>query len=478
MNYKRVGYLSKLFFLFFLRNILQVGILKKRSFRIILTGMFVLLATYLTVIMSFFFVDNNSSIKQTRIVLDIYVCMVTLFTFIVFLFMKILFMKKNVFISITMQLPVTKKEINTAILFYEMSITIMIVMGLCLSMSLAVIISNGIVLITRIICNIIFSSITVYFLLEFVYAVLNLLIELFKLEKIKNVLLMSFLSAIFCYLYCEMIPLAFEKILYGYTEGRTTSQLVFYSYLMEKYHFVIALIVFIVIVAILGSCIIPMQGYQIKRNNSYVHILKKNKKNMSIFKAYVYALIRNNETFSYYVISVCIYLILKMNRIENSIYSMAILTVNSIYAYVQTENIRFIILQKRYSLYRDYLYIIISQLTYMFVFSFPVVMIELITNYDIKGIFILYLTMIGMVIIFSMVGIVFPAKQENPFSAIIGSGLVIVVFLLVGIAYMHINNKFVLYGSICVSEAVAITVSFLGMKKILYQNRCENRKGI
>lgn len=29
MNYKRVGYLSKLFFLFFLRNILQVGILKK-----------------------------------------------------------------------------------------------------------------------------------------------------------------------------------------------------------------------------------------------------------------------------------------------------------------------------------------------------------------------------------------------------------------------------------------------------------------
>lgn len=177
MNYKRVGYLSKLFFLFFLRNILQVGILKKRSFRIILTGMFVLLATYLTVIMSFFFVDNNSSIKQTRIVLDIYVCMVTLFTFIVFLFMKILFMKKNVFISITMQLPVTKKEINTAILFYEMSITIMIVMGLCLSMSLAVIISNGIVLITRIICNIIFSSITVYFLLEFVYAVLNLLIE-------------------------------------------------------------------------------------------------------------------------------------------------------------------------------------------------------------------------------------------------------------------------------------------------------------
>lgn len=192
----------------------------------------------------------------------------------------------------------------------------------------------------------------------------------------------------------------------------------------------------------------------------------------------MYALIRNNETFSYYVISVCIYLILKMNRIENSIYSMAILTVNSIYAYVQTENIRFIILQKRYSLYRDYLYIIISQLTYMFVFSFPVVMIELITNYDIKGIFILYLTMIGMVIIFSMVGIVFPAKQENPFSAIIGSGLVIVVFLLVGIAYMHINNKFVLYGSICVSEAVAITVSFLGMKKILYQNRCENRKGI
>lgn len=191
MNYKRVGYLSKLFFLFFLRNILQVGILKKRSFRIILTGMFVLLATYLTVIMSFFFVDNNSSIKQTRIVLDIYVCMVTLFTFIVFLFMKILFMKKNVFISITMQLPVTKKEINTAILFYEMSITIMIVMGLCLSMSLAVIISNGIVLITRIICNIIFSSITVYFLLEFVYAVLNLLIEIFKLEKIKNVLLMQ-----------------------------------------------------------------------------------------------------------------------------------------------------------------------------------------------------------------------------------------------------------------------------------------------
>ena len=71
MNYKRVGYLSKLFFLFFLRNILQVGILKKRSFRIILTGMFVLLATYLTVIMSFFFVDNSvlsrDHTSQTRI---------------------------------------------------------------------------------------------------------------------------------------------------------------------------------------------------------------------------------------------------------------------------------------------------------------------------------------------------------------------------------------------------------------------------
>ena len=71
-------------------------------------------------------------------------------------------------------MPVTRRELNISMLIYEVVITISAIVILSTSMSVAVLIDSGMKLFTRVICNIVFTSITAYFILEFLFVLQHL----------------------------------------------------------------------------------------------------------------------------------------------------------------------------------------------------------------------------------------------------------------------------------------------------------------
>ena len=110
MRYSKVCEITKIMFVFFQRNVLNVGLLNKKIFRLFIIGVVVLLTAFLSFELYNFFESTNSSQRQIDVILDSYSCSVFIWTFVAFIFVKILFMKKGSFLEFTDQMPVTKQE--------------------------------------------------------------------------------------------------------------------------------------------------------------------------------------------------------------------------------------------------------------------------------------------------------------------------------------------------------------------------------
>ena len=471
MSYSRIVCLVKMFFLFFYRNILCFGMLRSKIFRVLAGTVMVGLVALVAVVMTLFFHNVDSSLQQTSIVLDTYCCSVIMLTFVVFVFMKVLFMKKGIFLNITQQMPVTRRELNISMLIYEVVITISAIVILSTSMSVAVLIDSGMKLFTRVICNIVFTSITAYFILEFLFVCLTALIRFFRLDKIKNILLLCTMATLLYNVYIVFLPTMLQEILFAYTDNEGTSPYATYSFIADKIGFLGAAGVFFVICAILASLILMLQTDMYERQNTYIQIFKRMGR-VSVLGAYIKAFRRHVDVYSYFIIAMYIYVVLKGQDVQMAWCTILLLTFGGTYAYNQSEELRGILMQKKYSVWRDYVYLISSQLVYISVFSIPILAIEVATGTTIWKILLMYLSILASVIVFTTIGIMFPSKQENPFSAFIGTVIIILWLVCIIVAYILINKEVALYIMLAASIVLAIRLAVVGMDKLLKIKRC------
>lgn len=208
MRYSKVNEMVQLLFLFFRRNVLHVGLLKSKMFRLFMCAVVLGVISFLSFELFYFFKSVNSNISQTRVVLDAYSCSVFMWTFLVFLFVKMLFMKKGSLVGFTMQMPVTNKEKNLAVLVFEILIALALVFILSSSMIIALICRNGVFFLTRMCCNILFTCVTEYFLFELAYLILGWICSWLGLGKVKNVINICILSLLLICFYLVVIPVS------------------------------------------------------------------------------------------------------------------------------------------------------------------------------------------------------------------------------------------------------------------------------
>lgn len=460
----------RLFYLFFSRNVLHFGILSYRFVRYLIGGLAMVLLVYLIALMTAFFHSAGSTVEQTTVVLDTYCCSVIMLTFLVFLFMKILFMKKGMFLTVTQQMPVTQKERNTAILVYEMSMTLLLVMILSSVMSVAALLHNGIGMLPRVICNVLFLGITAFFALELVYNLLAAVIRFFELESIENILLLCFLFLLFYAIYSVLLPEMLQTILFGYQDGKETSRYVFFAYCMEKIGFVLTTGLFLLMNLILVALILHLPSDVCSFRNSYICIGRRAGR-MNGFRAIMYASARKVDFCSYYIIALFLYVILKIGGSDYASMALTLLTVDGIYAYEQSESLRQMFRQKEYSIGRDYLYLLGGQSAYIGLLSLPVAIVELVLGGALWTVFQMYLSIFCAILFFTMVGILFPAKQENPFSALVGMVFIVILAVMAGLLYLMVDNILAIALLAAVMLAGAVWISLAGMKKLYRERR-------
>lgn len=173
----------KLILIFFERKCINFGILKNKFFRLIFCILGFLIVGVLAVIMYSFWTNSDSTVTQTTCVIDVYSFTIIMWVVVAFLFMKILFMKTDSFIKFTIQLPVTGKEINLAVLIFEILLSLVFMIIVSASLVISLIAKYGVIFIPRILCNIVFTGIITYLVLECFYAILSYLIDILKLKK-------------------------------------------------------------------------------------------------------------------------------------------------------------------------------------------------------------------------------------------------------------------------------------------------------
>lgn len=471
MRYSKVNEMVQLLFLFFRRNVLHVGLLKSKMFRLFMCAVVLGVISFLSFELFYFFKSVNSNISQTRVVLDAYSCSVFMWTFLVFLFVKMLFMKKGSLVGFTMQMPVTNKEKNLAVLVFEILIALALVFILSSSMIIALICRNGVFFLTRMCCNILFTCVTEYFLFELAYLILGWICSWLGLGKVKNVINICILSLLLICFYLVVIPDVFLSILYTYKEQTGTASILFFTRIAERYHFGIAFLVFMLIVAVLGGLILAIPNHELEGNDNYVKFLGWKMKHHTIGGAYFFAFLRKTDTINYYLIALFLFGMMQVTKIENGCYAILILTLNALYAYVQTDELRYIMMQKRYSVGKDYALLIGTQVLEIWILSVPMLIVTLATTGKITFLLLFAASVIFSVIFFTMAGILFPAKNENPFSAITGIlFLVIVLMAVMAVCFflkLTTNQIIVFLLMLCILSGA---VSMRGLA-VLYQKR-------
>lgn len=458
MTYKNISEIIKLLRIFIQRNVFNIGILKIKQIRYIISIFLIGLMVSMSILIFNFLNDNQTTIQQASIVLDVYGVSILMWTFIIFLFMKILFIKKNSFMLFTQQLPSSKREINIALLIFEILIAIIIVTFMSSSLVFALIYKYGVIFIYRIICNIYFTSITWYLILELVYSILISIFDFFDLDRLKNIVIYCVFTIIYIYLYKVACPYIIDELLFQYTNNNATSYFIIYSYFMSKYNFLLSSIIFISINSVLALIILYIPKNGALSNTNYLKLISKERK-INLFTSYLISYSRRIDTVTYLIITIFIYLLLLITNVYNATYSVLILTINGVYSYIQTDNLRILTMQKNYSAIKDYLFLILSQCVYICFISIPFVIISIITTKEIYSNLMLFPCILLSVIIFTLIGIIIPPKRENPFAVIVGF-VIIIAIIFFTIIICFIANFKLKYNLIIFTSIIIFTVYY------------------
>ena len=363
MRFNRINKITelvKLIWIFFERKVLNYGLLKHKFFRLIISTIILFFTISLAVIMYRFWTESDSSVMQTTAVLDVYSCTVMMWIFVCFLFIKILFMKTGTFMKFAIQFPVTKREIKIAILVFELSISLIVISFISMSVILSLIFKYGIIFISRIICNVFFMSISFFLILELIYVVIEFIVDILNITKMKSVIMFCVNTALLMMMYFIGYNKLLDSLLFNYIDKKGTSKIVFYAYLMDKYNFLIPLIAFFIFAGTLSFVIVNIPTVGNELTNSYVNFGKSNKK-INMLKSYFLNVARNIDSYNYTFITYFIFLFATILKFEKGVYSIIILSINGIYIYIQTDSIRTIQIQKKYKAFCDYLNMIFSQ---------------------------------------------------------------------------------------------------------------------
>ena len=451
MRYKKIGNMVMLLFTFFKRSVMNFGILKSKLFRTVLLAGVAVVTLIMTILVYNLLDGSGMAMQLTRTIMDVYSLTTAMWTFIIFMFMKILFLKKDSFMRFTTQLPITKSEKNVALVVFEITISLIIVNIIASSVVIAFLLKGGIRILPRVLCNVFFTCSNVYLILELFNRLVSWFVSIFEINKMKDTIITCVFLGILMILYSVILPKLTDGILFNYLDKKGTSIIALFSYIMDKTHFIISAYLFIALVLALMAaiCFIPDEGVDktrqfisLKYNIERIPFISKRLEKNSMFASYFVNISRRADTLNLGIITIFSYIMAILVKIKQPEYAVMIYVINGLYMCIQTEGIRNILYQKYYDVVKDYLYMIFSQIVYLFVVSLPFMIISLFSGNGFRNIMFMYGVMFLLTVFSTFIGIVFVPKRENPISVMIGmfATIVFVLIIALGIYILQIGK--------------------------------------
>src|SRR5699024_5849322 len=124
---KPIKHMIQLYSTFFVRRILNFGVLKNPIIRILLFIAFFLLMTVITFSIFMFFSETVQTEEIVQFLLNTYSSTIILWTIVVTIILKVIFSKVDGFLTMTTNFPVSIKERNFSVFLYETLISFVVI---------------------------------------------------------------------------------------------------------------------------------------------------------------------------------------------------------------------------------------------------------------------------------------------------------------------------------------------------------------
>lgn len=466
MRSHQIFSMVKLFLIFFRRDVLSVGILKQKIFRLLLVLVGVLLLIVVTSAMYMFFGEIGNKDRQVDIILDVYTVTISLWTVLIFIFLKVLFSKSGEFLKMTYNLPVTMKERNLSLLIFELFISIGLILLISSSILLSLTLRYDFIYTTTLICNILYLNLTFYLILQAIDKVIALILHVCKMSKFKNIISLSAFLILFVLLYNLSTDIVDTMLLNHLNGKQTESIFLFWEIQHEEYGFTLTTIFFIILFIVLSLFIILLPDHSYFDIKRFINIPNFTK-GQNYWGIYFYNLIRRMENFNYIAISYIIFIYFYYWNIQHLMFPILIFSIIGVYTYTQTECIRIFQIKLGYSVWKDYFILIGSLFIYGVVITLPMLVFVLIEMEYIWINLSAYLFFFLAILLTTMIGILFPPKRENPFSVILSFLITFLTLLVLSLSLLVLNlsntaNAIV----ITIIYGIIIYFSLLGLRQL------------
>lgn len=459
---------------FFKRKVMGFGILRYPAFRIVFILLLLSLVGGGAVMMWQFWASTESTVGQTTAVLDVYALTGMMWTFCCFLFVKILFLKTPSFLSFTCQFPVTKRETRAALLVFELLIALMVILVVSAPMVLSLLYQYGSTFFARIIYNVLFMSTTFYLVLDAIYVLMEYILQRFRITKLRGVVMLCIYTVLLMICYVWGFSQVTESLLWGYVEKTGTSPIVIFTFLAENFGIPAVVVAYLVGVGLLTAVILSIPVETGDYTNRYLKFGKRSTEHTGMLPSYIRCVSRDVDSYNYIILAYFIFAMLTMMGNKNSLYSIMILSLNGMYLYCHTEGVRFLQLQKHYSLIQDYSWLLAAQVFHTVEVSLPMMVIYLLVFRDFIGCFVVYMAMCFAHVVMICVGILFPTKKDNPFSAMLGIGsLMLFSFIILFALFIIKASTLGIVVVFLVVTVLCVMLSLQGMDNLVRRERHE-----
>lgn len=461
MRFSHINHLIKLFFMYFFRKVLSVGVLKNPLFKILFGISIIVILFAMSALMHGFFIEIGNKNQEVDLILKVYTTTITIWTIIAFIFLKILFAKSDKLLKITMSFPVNMKERNLALLIFEVFMTFCFICMISLSITIALLLLFGVRYLGMIICNIFYLSATLYLVMQLFYSLIGWSLEKLKLSKIKNPILFLIYTTYFL-IFFHLSAQFSSQILVSYLNKENAPKyfVLIWDRLNNIFGFGITTLIFFIVISLLIFILIYIPDYAYLQKNIFNKLIHVSKP-LNYLSVYFLALFRRTENTNLVIIAYLfiIYLIYA-GESNYLLWPIFIFCVNGIYLYIQTEEIRFLQFKIGYSVWNDYLTLLVSQLMWGGMFSLPIIFLFFLTGNGLGSFLYMCSVYLFSVVMFTMIGILFPPKKENPFSVFLSFAIILTFFSVIVLALFILQlpelwNKiviaFVFFASILIS---------------------------
>lgn len=439
MRLFQIKNLVSLYNTFFVRKILNFGILKNPLIRVLLLLAFIVFITFISFSIFSFFSEALQKEKNVLFLLNTYSTTIVLWTLVVTIFLKTVFSKVDGFLKMTLNFPINSKERNFSVFLYETFISYVTIFLISFSIVLSIVLIHKFDYATILVVNLIYVSTFTYLVLQVISKIVSYFCYFMRIPKLFHVINLSILVFIFALFFREAQEIV-KKLADDFISGtnEATSFLLLFQHVHQEYGFLPTTLIYGVLATILIGIIIIVPDNSYMSNTKNILIVKSN--SIRLMKAYVLSSLRNMNTLSTVALVYLAAITLFIFQLNNFIlYAISILAFNSIYTFILSQNLRLIMYRFSYVVWEDYFYMVGSQITIILLASLPILLPGIIIVDSVVHLIYPYVIVVLGVPIFVLAGILFPPYNDNPFSVVTSIIVVTLPIFIISIALSFLN---------------------------------------